>query len=403
MHANMTSPPDPLRITAPDAPPVDLTQHEIAALRTRFNLADAHTHQYQSTSQELIVSDLPQIWYEAESAFQATCESDFTDAFFRLHGQHTAREMHRSMLSYAASVGTMVVGSYLRRHRLTATLIEPCFDNLHDVLAGQGVPLRPLAESALHDADHIYDSLRCQVHTDALFLVDPNNPTGSSLLAHGTRGFEEVIRFCRDHDTLLVLDFCFAAFTLFDPILHRFDVYEMLERSGIRYIAIEDTGKIWPAQDVKAALITASRDIQAELHAMNTSVLLNVSPFALRILTRYIEDATAERLHSVRHVVGTNRDEARKALDGSFLEPSEPVADISVAWTSVRHPALTASELQRRLARGGVHVLPGRHFHWSDPGHGESHIRIALARDPRTFAAAMTRLRDLIDGDDLRP
>ena len=403
MHANWTPPPGPLRIAEADARSVDLTQHEIAALRTRFNLADAHTHQSQSPAQELIVADLPQIWYGAESDFQSACEDDFIDAFFRLQGQHTARGLRRSMLSYAASVSTVVVGMYLHRHRLSVTLIEPCFDNLHDVLANQGVPLRPLDESAMYDVDRIYETLRSRVRTDVLFLVDPNNPTGSTLLAHGTRGFEEVIRFCRDHDTLLVLDFCFAAFTLFDPILHRFDVYEMLERSGIRYIAIEDTGKIWPAQDVKAALITASRDIQAELHAMNTSVLLNVSPFALRILTRYIEDATAERLHSVRRVVGTNRDEARKALDGSFLEPSEPVADISVAWTRVRHPVLTASELQRRLARGGVHVLPGRHFHWSDPGRGESHIRIALARDPRTFAAAMTRLRDLIDRDDLRP
>ncbi|MEV1292049.1 aminotransferase class I/II-fold pyridoxal phosphate-dependent enzyme [Pseudonocardia sp. NPDC049635] len=403
MHANRTSPADPPGIAEPDGLPVDLTQHEIAALRTRFNLADAHTHQGQSPGQERIVADLPQIWHEAESAFQATCENDFVDAFFRLHGQHRARWMQRSMLSYAASVATVVVGTYLRRHRLTVALIEPCFDNLHDVLTDQGVPLHPLDEAALHDPDHIYKSLRRRVRTDALFLVDPNNPTGSSLLAHGTRGFEEVVRFCRDHDMLLVVDFCFAAFTLFDPILDRFDVYELLERSGVRYIAIEDTGKIWPTQDVKAALITASRDIQAEIYNINTSVLLNVSPFALRILTRYIEDSAADRLLSVRRVLDTNRDEARKALDGSFIELTEPVANISVAWARITHPELTATELQRRLALADVHVLPGRHFHWSDPTRGESHIRLALAREPETFASAMARMRELIDRDDPRP
>ncbi len=29
----------------------DITQHEISALKTRFNLADAHTHQDQSDTQ----------------------------------------------------------------------------------------------------------------------------------------------------------------------------------------------------------------------------------------------------------------------------------------------------------------------------------------------------------------
>jgi len=31
---------------------IDITQHEIEALKTEFNLADAHTHQSQSVSQK---------------------------------------------------------------------------------------------------------------------------------------------------------------------------------------------------------------------------------------------------------------------------------------------------------------------------------------------------------------
>src|ERR1044071_9255987 len=45
----------------------DITQHEIAALRTRFNLADAHTHQNQSASQRRIIENLPNLWYSADN------------------------------------------------------------------------------------------------------------------------------------------------------------------------------------------------------------------------------------------------------------------------------------------------------------------------------------------------
>src|SRR5687767_13529461 len=41
----------------------DITQHEIAALQTRFNLADAHTHQSQSATQRRIVENLPHLWH----------------------------------------------------------------------------------------------------------------------------------------------------------------------------------------------------------------------------------------------------------------------------------------------------------------------------------------------------
>ncbi|MCC3770859.1 aminotransferase class I/II-fold pyridoxal phosphate-dependent enzyme [Streptomyces sp. UNOC14_S4] len=376
---------------------VDLTQHEIEALRTEFNLADAHTHQRQSASQQHIVARLPQLWYEAEEGLQETYEQRFTDAFFRLHRQPTALARKKTMLSYAASISTMVVGMYLKQQRMAVTLIEPCFDNLYDVLANMGVPLYPIDESALADPDRIYDELRRRVRTDALFLVDPNNPTGFSLLKHGRRGFEEVVRFCKDHDKLLVIDFCFASFTLFDPAVARFDMYELLENSGVRYMAIEDTGKTWPVQDAKCAMLTVSDDIHEAVYNLHTSVLLNVSPFVLNMLTEYIEDSIQDDLASVRDVLTRNRETARKALDGTVLEYQEPVVGVSVAWFRIAHPELTASGLQRELTGDGLYLLPGRYFYWSQPGKGESHLRVALARDPKMFSAAMSRLAQALD------
>ncbi|GAA2966195.1 aminotransferase class I/II-fold pyridoxal phosphate-dependent enzyme [Actinokineospora diospyrosa] len=376
---------------------VDLTQHEIQALKTEFNLADAHTHQRQSPSQRAIVARLPQLWYEAEDGKQADHERRFTDAFFRLHGQHTARTLDRTLLSYAASVSTLVAALYLKRHRMSVSLIEPCFDNLHDVLGNVGVPLYPVDESLLADVGSIYDNLAAHVRTDALFLVDPNNPTGATLLRHGSRGFAEVLRFCRDHDKVLLLDFCFAAFTLFDDELERFDVYRMLEDSGVSYIALEDTGKTWPVQDAKCALLTSSRDIWLDVYNIHTSVLLNVSPFVLTMLTQYIEDSAADRMASVRSVLDTNRRTAIRALAGSPLLYQEPVAKVSVAWFRVLSPLSTATRLQNLLADEDLYLLPGRYFHWSEPSRGEEFVRLALARDPGMFAQAMTRLRSVLD------
>lgn len=87
----------------------DITQHEILALRTRYNLADAHTHQPQSLTQRHIVHRLPQLWFEAEKTTQYVLEQKFIKKFFRLHRQDTALRLDRTMLFYAASIAMVTI------------------------------------------------------------------------------------------------------------------------------------------------------------------------------------------------------------------------------------------------------------------------------------------------------
>jgi len=374
---------------------IDLTQHEIKALATRHNLADAHTHQRQSISQQKIVARLPELWYESEENRQAHFERQFTDAFFRLHGQASAPGLERTLLSYSASVATMVVAMYLRRNDMDVSLVEPCFDNLVDLLKYLGTPPSPLPEEALADPDRVYTELAARVHTDALYLVDPNNPTGFTLFTDGGRGFAEVLRFCRERRKLLVLDFCFASFALQNDLVRRPDVYRLLEESGVSYLAIEDTGKTWPVQDAKCALLTASRDIHDEVYNLHTSVLLNVSPFVLNFLTHYVEDSIEDSLASVREVIDTNRDTLRAGLrPDSPLELLDARVDTSVAWLRIRPTGLTAADVHDQLLRSEVYVLPGTYFYWANPGRGERFVRVALARPPEQFAEAVR----MIDG-----
>jgi aspartate/methionine/tyrosine aminotransferase len=342
---------------------------------------------------------LPDLWYEAEKNQQDYYESRFLQAFFRLHKQPTAVILKKTLLSYSASVATMVAGLYCAQRGKSVALIEPCFDNLVDLLKHMRAPLVPLPERYLSEPVTIYENLR-NIDADALYLVDPNNPTGFSLLKDGRRGFEEVIRYCKDYDKLLLLDLCFASFALCDPRHDRFDIYELLEESGVSYVAIEDTGKTWPVQDAKCAMITASEDIREDIYNIHTAVLLNVSPFVLNFLTSYVEDSIQDDFASVRDVISENRRTAREMLFGTILEYVDPIVETSVSWFRLTTSNIKATELQKRLLAEEIYVLPGVYFYWSQPDAGERYIRIALARRPETFAAAIVAMQEVLDRHD---
>lgn len=356
--------------------------------------ADARTHQRQSFSQQLIVESLPRLWYESETRPQRDLERDFVTAFFELQGQPTALRTGRPLLAYAASISTMVVATYLMQRKLTVALIEPCFDNRHDLLNNLGVPMAPLPEQDLADVGRIYDNLSRRVTSDALFLVDPNNPTGFTLLSDGRRAFEEVVRFCVDRNKLLIIDRCFATFAMVDEGVDWFDLYELLESSGVSYLIIEDTGKTWPAQDANCAILMSSGDLYQAIHDIHTSVLLNVSPFILNVLTRYLEDSKRDGLRSVRAVLETNRAVLADALAGTRIQLHRPRARVSVAWLDLGELGIDASGFQQRLLAHDVYVLTGNYFFWSDPRRGDRFVRVALAREPSQFAATAAKLAE---------
>jgi aspartate/methionine/tyrosine aminotransferase len=372
----------------------DITQHEIAALKTRFNLADAHTHQRQSTSQRRIVDRLPELWYAAEQQTQHQSEQEFIEAFYGFHGQHRAlRRRDDIYLVYAASVAMHITATYLQQKKMRVGLIEPCFDNLHDLMKHMQVPLVPLKEDLLADPSQVYANLALRSdELDAVFLVDPNNPTGFSVCIDGARPLHEVVRFCVDHDKLLIIDLCFAAFIKACGSA-RCDIYEILEESGVRYVAMEDTGKTWPLQDAKCATLLASQSLNDDIYKIVTSVLLNVSPFVLKLVTAYIRDSAEDDFRSVRELLDVNRRCASEQLNGPHLACVEPMVPTSVAWFRIRSEAHTADELHAYLLQAQVYVLSGRYFYWNDPRQGQRFIRIALARPPEVFEQAMWTMR----------
>lgn len=383
----------------PQAELRDITQHEIMALRTKYNLADAHTHQRQSQSQRDIVSRLPDLWYEAEQLTQYELEQRFIHRFFELQGQPAAlKHRERALLVYAASIAMFICATFCMQRRLSISLLEPCFDNLHDLLKNLEVPRIPLPEELFYDVDKIRENLENTATGDVICLVDPNNPTGFTLLQHGRRGFEELAKFCKDHNKILMLDLSFVSFVLNEGHLDRFDIYELLDEIGTTYMVMEDTGKVWPVQDAKCAILMTSEDIYQDVYDIHTSVLLNVSPFILNVLSEYLSDSSSDAFASVKNTLNTNRKKAIEALDGSLLEYQEPIAPVSVAWFKIKSPHITASQIQEAAYEQQVYVLPGTYFYWHNPQAGERYVRLALARQPEVFGPAVQRLREVVDG-----
>ncbi len=377
---------------------VDITQHEIEALKTEFNLADAHTHQSQSPSQKKIVEDLPKLWYSAEQHTQYQSEQEFIEKFYTFHGQHTAlKRQDEIYLVYAASISMHITATYLMQNDMNVGLIEPCFDNLHDLMKHMNVPLSPLDESLFSDSNEIYGNLvQHALGLDAIFIVDPNNPTGFSIFSKSTEAFCELLRFCKDFNKLLIMDFCFSAFIKVSGE-SRVDVYELLEGSEVSFIAMEDTGKTWPIQDAKCSTLQVSKNINNDIYNIVTSVLLNVSPFILKMITRYIEDSETDNFSSVRSVLETNRNLAIKYLNGDLLKYCPPQIHTSVAWFEISDPDINADQLQEKLKIHNVYVLPGKYFYWAHPERGQRYIRIALARDSDIFLGAMKAASSIID------
>ncbi|OBQ20472.1 pyridoxal phosphate-dependent aminotransferase [Anabaena sp. AL93] len=376
----------------------DLTQHEVQALKHKYNFADAHTHQSQSISQLEIVKRLPELWLESEKIKQEVLNTRFIETFYKVRKIESALMPNNIMLHYAASIATIQVANFLLKKRLTVSLLEPCFDNLYEILMHMEIPLSPLKEELLHEEDKIYENLKNHVKTDAIFIIDPNNPTGFTLLdKKNKQSFENLVRFCKDYDKILIIDYCFANFLMNDEEIELYDTYKILRESGVKYMAIEDTGKTWPIQDAKIAMLKVSDNLYDEMYSIYTAYILNVSPFILNFLTEYIKDSQRYQFTSTKNLLKTNRKIIEEIFDNSILKIQKPKGKVSVAWCEIMEPNLTATELQRILCTGGIYVLPGSYFFWYNPAQGERYIRIALARNTDNFLEGMSLIRQILN------
>lgn len=361
----------------------NLTEFEQSALGGEVNLSDGHPRHDLSDRQQRIIDRLPEIFFETRVQNFRDLEIRAQQSFMTGLGQFTAPVADDRVFSvYSSSVTTMVVARFLRRRGHKAAIIHPTFDNIPDLLRDM-IELVPVTERQLDDAD--FGALLAK-NVTCVFVTTPNNPTGWVLKE---AAFQRLVAFAAAHGLLLCFDTSFRGF----DVRTQFDGYKLLEDSGIDYLVIEDTGKLWPVAELKLSFIATSKSVRADIEHDLSDVLLSVSPFVLGMVEELARESADGGYSSLHRLIADNRQEVARTLrDLDHIEMPDTESRISVCRL-LFPSAERAVQVQEKLLGMNVHVLPCMQFHWNAPGEGGSHLRIALARDTKLIMTALDRLR----------
>jgi len=375
-----------------------LTDFEIEGLYAPLSLADGHAYQDMPFAFRHVVRELEVLWVKAETVSVPLAEDRLRNASARLSSSAAMSEVACFKICPTASNATDVVAAVLADKSAATRMIEPTFDNLALIMKRRRVQLAALPEDQLMVAaeEGSLDVLLGDKSHAALFLVQPNNPTGRQL---NERAFRIIANLCAERGTILVLD---NTFRLYNRSL--FDDYAILDETGVSFMAIEDTGKVWPTQDLKASILSCSSDLARLVCEIYNEMYLCHSRFALTLLERYVTITADLGLEATiwRHV-DRHRALLRQALAGTALviDPRSVDSEISVEWLDCRQTGMNDLQLTAFYAERGLGILPGRHFFWAS-GSQRCHqynVRLALMKPRRMFEASLSLIRRSADID----
>src|SRR4051812_10211054 len=126
-----------------------LTEEEILVLSEQYNLADGHAYRSWNQAEASIVDAVSETFRRVDRKDRDQLESDYLNCFFALSKQTLRADCFDFFLCFTASTALEVIANYLRIRRLSVALIEPCFDNLYDILARHDVPLSVFPETMM--------------------------------------------------------------------------------------------------------------------------------------------------------------------------------------------------------------------------------------------------------------
>jgi aspartate/methionine/tyrosine aminotransferase len=284
------------------------------------------------------------------------------------------------LASCTASQSMEVVANFLRLKKLNTYLIEPTFDNIPDILKRHKIDLFPLSEKQFKNISALKNT-----KIDTIFLTLPNNPTGQIL---NEEEFNALAKFCSDNSIILIIDACFR---LFDERM-LYDWYAVFSQYKMNFIIIEDTGKIWPTQDLKVSFIISDKDTIKSLARISSDFLLNISPFILKLVIEVAKSSKQNKFKDFRDLLKTNRKYLIEiASKSNFFEIVNPDSRVSVILLKINFD-INANDLVDYLFEKGIGLLPGTPFFWDNTKQGENFIRIALARNVEYFKSGIDKL-----------
>ncbi|MEO7262328.1 MAG: enduracididine biosynthesis enzyme MppP [Jatrophihabitantaceae bacterium] len=364
----------------------NLTQWEFLAINGEFNLADGHARQSLTPQQLKIVQDLPLLFADGERRSVEEIEQEAHRSFLTMLGQHNYPRQHGRVLScYSSSVAMEITARAAATQFKTVALVHPTFDNIADLLRGNGLDLVPLEEDRLYESDLPEEILR---HVGCVFVTTPNNPTGRVL---SEQRLVRLAAQCARSGVVLALD---TSFRGFDPRA-QYDHYAVLAASGCRWLVIEDTGKLWPTLDLKMGLLVSSECIDLPVYQIYSDILLGVSPLILLLATRFADDAAQGGLAELHQFIATNRALVHDGLSG-VPQLSFPQSESRVSVEQVHLGSLSSERVWAQLREHNVYSLPCNAFYWAEPDRGRGTLRLALSRRPDKLRDAIAIFRSVL-------
>ncbi len=369
-----------------------LTSYEMDGLNGELSLADGHAvHEWENAERAFTRKSL---FAEARARGPIRTAQAMISEWWPIADEPSAQDTAHVIAS-TASISVDVVAAAAKRLRKRVMLLEPTFDNLPQIMEHRGVELLSVPEASLHgDPRAVVAGLKAG---DALFIVDPNNPTGNSL---DDTAFDALIQACACRGVDLIQD---CTFRLFDS-RPKADRIGRLQRANVGFVIIEDTGKTWPTLEIKASPIFFSAGWRDAIESVFGELFLLQSPWAMQAFADLfrIERATGFP-GSLHALVDERRTRLRALLARTPVRvASESAASrLPVEWLDISALGLPDVALVRLIAaQTGVHLLPGRQFFWAR-GERQPHdrIRVSLLRQQHVFDEGLARLEAFFDGD----
>lgn len=370
-----------------------LTDVERRGLNSTLSLADGHAAQELDSVYESIIRRLPEIWLDDTHYGHRALEREFLESSALLYASPALARIPDFKILPTASLSIDVVSAAAATRRHRVGLIQPTFDNIAQLLQRRQVNICAVDDAMLLRAvrtDRL-EELLGPLELNYLFVVNPNNPTGRVLSASDLTA---IARYCKRRHMTLVLDNSFRLFKR-----NQIDDYQILLDTGISFIAIEDTGKVFPTQEKKASLLTCSADLAPLIDEIFHEIYLSTCGPDLRMLSEFLKRTAAYGPETLLwRTVDDRRARLRQALAGTPLRTDRDAvhSSLSVEWLDCSGMGLQDVQLCERLQARGLTILPGRQFFWSqrdDPAHCHN-VRVSLMKPRAVFEAGVRLLAE---------
>lgn len=217
------------------------------------------------------------------------------------------------------------------------------------------------------------------------YVCYPNNPTGATA---SREFYEKAVRFCRDHDILLVNDMAYATVS--------YDGYKnptVLQIDGAKDVAIEfhSLSKMYNMTGWRLGFALGNADAIQTLSKMKSNIDSKQFPA--------IAEAGAWALKNLRNedtiaMYQRRRDLLCDGLNAIGWNVKKPKATFYV-WARVPRTDMTSAEFAREmLERAHIVMIPGNGY----GSEGEGYVRMSLTllgdKDGERFREAVRRIAD---------